>query len=141
MIAVHIFSLKNYATLYVVSTPEAISDLCVFAENHQNRGDLTADALTKRILFHNAYCCVVPETLSGRLSSLALTKELKKNDRLIDLDAYVEAYLLASPEEAASALTFPTEELIKVVEESAWCLLFKVDRDDVIERLRKTEKN
>lgn len=141
MIAVHIFSLKNYATLYVVSTPDAISDLCVFSENHQTRGDLTADALTKRILFHNAYCCVVPDTLSGRLSSLAMTKELKKNNRLIDLDAYVEAYLLASPEEAASALSFPTEELIKVVEESAWCLLFEVDRDDVIERIRKTENN
>ena len=67
-----------------------------------------------------------------------LKKELKKNDRLINLDAYVEAYLLASPEEAASALTFPTEELIKVVEESAWCFLFEVDKDDVIERIRKT---
>ena len=141
MIAVHIFSLKKYATLYVVSTPEAISDLCVFADNHQARGDLTAEALTKRILFHNAYCCVLPETLSGRISFFALTKALKKNDLLIDLDAYVEAYLLASPEDAVSALSFPTEELVKVVEESAWCHLFEVDRDDVIERIRKTENN
>ena len=137
MIAVHIFSLKNYATLYVVSTPEVINDLCVFTENHQARGDLTADALTKRILFHNAYCCVVPETLSGKLSSLELTKELKKNNRLIDLDAYIEAYLLASPEEAASALSFPTEELIKVVKESDWPLIFEVDRNDIIKKIQK----
>ena len=141
MIAVHVFALKNYATLYVVSTPEAINDLCVFTENHQARGDLNADSLTKRILFHNAYCCVTPETISGRLSSLALIRALKKENRLIDLDAYLEAYLLANPEEAASVLSFPAEELIKVVEESDWPLLFEIDRNDVIKRIRKIESN
>ena len=137
MIAVHIFALKNYATLYVVSTPEVISDLCVFAEHHQARKDLDADILTKRILFHNAYCFVKPDTLAGRLSTAAFTRELKKQNHLIDLDAYLEAFLLASPEEAAPVLSFPKEVLIQIVEESDWCLIFQIDRNDVIERIRK----
>ena len=141
MIDVHIFELKNYAALYVVSTHDVIRDLCVFADNHHTRGDLNKDSLPKRILFHNAYCCVIPGTLKGRLSTMAFIKALKKSGHLIDIDAYIEAFILANPEEAASVLTIPKADLIEIAKESDWGLIFEVDRNDVVERLQRVERD
>ena len=141
MIDVHIFELKNCATLYVVSSPDVIRYLCVFTENHHERGDLYEETLTKRILFHKAYCYVVPTTLTGRLFAFRFTRELKERNQLIDLDAYLEAFLLANPEGAASVLPFSKEELIEIAEESDWGLLFEIDKNNVVERIRKIDHN
>ena len=135
MIDVHIFAIDKFAKFYVVSTYEAIRDLCVFTENHHAHGNLYADGLYKRILFHNAYCCVIPETLSGRLSTMSFKSTLKKRGRLINIDAYMEAFILANPEEAASVLSVPIADLVEIAKESDWALVFEVDKDEIVERL------
>ena len=100
MIDVHIFDLTKCAAFYVVSTPEVISDLCFFTDHHYANGDLNAEALFERILFHDAYCCILPKSLTGRLIAQKFKRVLKKRDRLIDIDFYFEAFILADPEGA-----------------------------------------
>jgi hypothetical protein len=66
---------------------------------------------------------------------------LKKRDRLIDIDFYFEAFILADPEGAASVVPFSTEDLIATAEETEWGLTFEVDRYDVIERLKRIKRD
>ena len=141
MIDVHIFDLTKCAAFYVVSTPEVISDLCSFADHHYAQGDLNEEALFERILFHNAYCCILPKSLTGRLLAKTFKRVLKKRDRLIDIDFYFEAFILADPEGAASVVPFSKEDLIATAEETEWGLIFDVDRNEVVERLRRIKRN
>ena len=141
MIDVHIFDLTKCAAFYVVSTPEVISDLCFFTDHHNALGDLDAESLFERILFHNAYCCILPKSLTGRLIAQKFKRVLKKRDRLIDIDFYFEAFILADPEGAASVVPFSTEDLIATAEETEWGLTFEVDRYDVIERLKRIKRD
>ena len=141
MIDVHIFFFFLCAAFYVVSTPEVISDLCFFTDHHNALGDLDAESLFERILFHNAYCCILPKSLTGRLIAQKFKRVLKKRDRLIDIDFYFEAFILADPEGAASVVPFSTEDLIATAEETEWGLTFEVDRYDVIERLKRIKRD
>ena len=141
MIDVHIFDLTKCAAFYVVSTPEVISDLCFFTDHHYANGDLNAEALFERILFHDAYCWILPKSLTGRLLARTFKRVLKKRDRLIDIDYYFEAFILADTEGAASTVPFSTEDLIATAEETEWGFIFAVDRDDVVERLKRIKRD
>ena len=141
MIDVHVFDLKKCVAFYVVSTPEAISDLCFFTAHHYTLVDPNAESLFERILFHDAFCCILPKSLTGRMIANKFKRVLKKRDRLIDIDFYFEAFILADPEGAASVVPFSTEDLIATAEETEWGLTFEVDRYDVIERLKRIKRD
>ena len=84
MIDVRIFQLKKLRhILWYFYTC-----ICYFIENHQAHGDLEASTLSEHILLHNAYCCVVPESFTGRLSVRRFTFDAV-NDNLPDI---VELY-------------------------------------------------
>ena len=141
MICTHVFDLAKSATFYVVSTPETINNLRSFAGLHHANGTLTAEVFFDRIMFHNAYCCISPNSLSARPLVKALRKALKQRGRLIDLDTYFEAFVLYNPEEASSVEPLPTEELIAIVEESEWNLVFEINKNDLIARIKRMERD
>lgn len=135
MIDTFVYRFKTQICFYVVSTREAIKDLTVYVNAQQNTKHFSIMDFVKRIQLHNAYCCVMAETVPYRILEFYLMIKLRIKRRLIDFDNYLEAYCIAHPEEACKTLPFPKDGLVSAVKGSHWFSIYEADEEDVIQRI------
>jgi len=135
MIDTFVYRFKTQICFYVVSTREAIQDLTAYVNAQQNTKHFSIMDFVKRTQSHNAYCCVIAETVPYRILELYLMIKLRIKRRLIDFDNYLEAYCIAHPEEACKTLPFPKDGLVSAVKGSRWFSIYEADEEDVIQRI------
>ena len=135
MIDTFVYRFKTRICFYVVSTREAIKDLTAYVNAQQNTKHFSIMDFVKRIQLHNAYCCVITETVPYRILEFYLMIKLRIKRRLIDFDNYLEAYCIAHPEEACKTLPFPKDGLVSAVKGSHWFSIYEADEEDIIQRI------
>lgn len=138
MIDTQNFNFEKRIAYYVVGTPVAINDLRTYVDLHTGNGIVYLSNFMKRIVFHDAYCFVMPQSLPYYPVAAKFKRELKKTCRWITLDGYVAAFYLAYPEKAMKSLPFSPDDVLNyAIKENEWISLFNVDIDDVISRIHK----
>lgn len=136
MIDAQNFDFEKRITYYVVGTSIAINDLRAYAKLHMDNKIFYLTQFMERILFHDAYCFVTPQSMPYFPIAVGFKKKLKKADRWINLDGFMEVFFLARPEDAYKVMSISLEEALYIVEKNAWIPLFDVDVDYVVKRLR-----
>lgn len=136
MIDTYVYRFKTQIAFYVVGTQEVIQDLSIYLKKHHNTKHFSIMDFVKRIQFHDAYCCVISETLPYRILELYLMIKLTRKKRLIDFDNYLEAYCIAHPEEACKTLPFSKDALVSVVKGNHWFSIYEANEADVIRRIQ-----
>ena len=138
MIDTHVFSIGKYMVFYVVSSPVVIRDLVTYADLQDNRGGLNCADFMLRIRFHKAYCYVRGHSLLDKIAILPFKRAQARSGLWIDFDGFVEAHVIAHPEEIFQTIPdLSLEDAIEIVEDNEWLEIFDVDGDDVIGVLQK----
>ena len=138
MIDTHVYRFDKSIIFYVVATQQIINDLCIYADMHHKSDSFHIVDFMKRILFHDAYCCVTSNSFFYGTFAHFFRRELKKKKHLISFDQYLEAFCIAYPEEACKILPFDKDDLIPVIRDNPWFSIYKVDEEDIIRRLLNT---
>lgn len=138
MIDTSVFHFPETVEFYIVSTPGVLADLNNYAQIHVEKEDFSLADFLRRIEFHDAYCYAKPLHFAIRIAISAFKKRLEKRNRWIDMDAFIEAQCVARPEEVIRKLSFPREDVIRVISGSPWAEVFEVDTQAIIDRLLKS---
>ena len=78
MIDTHVYRFDKSIIFYVVATQEIINDLCAYADMHHKSDSFHIVDFMKRILFHDAYCCVTSNSFFYGMFAYFFRREFKK---------------------------------------------------------------